>query len=515
MKKTRLLLLFLCFCLIIPCLAACADPDDDDDDDDYLFIYDDLTRETAADLVYTLNPDGYSLGGQKIGILYPLHSEERIYVGDGEAVDIVYSRIYERNKKVEARLNCKLQFNPEGETGSNWKAYTEVLQRIFNTLDTSSEIITSTNNCVISEKLYGNFQNLNNSYYIDVEERWWYTDAIMELSLDDYHYRFLYGDILIGTLSNAGAIFYNKDIYSSLLRPGHDEDELYQKVIDGQWTLEELYRLTKDAHFYTEDPNKSIYGYSLIRYGEPIHYFAAGCDVEYYNRDKNGFPEITIYNQRSIDFVKEIYDFLYNNEGAFLDYFGKPGTEVGHTHDFQNRRYAFKFGTISDCLLTSMRDMEDDFGILPYPKFNTEQEQYVSFIANGATLVGIPKIVNYDRAMEELSAVIEAMASEAYRSVSVPFYESALQTAYVRDDYASQMLDIITGSHNTIKSTLKTNMLYEFGTSVDSVGSILRDVVLNKTSSPEGVFTSKYQNIQVSAPIKLKELVDEWIKSSD
>ena len=143
MKKTRLLLLFLCFCLIIPCFAACTDPDDDDDDDDYMFIYDDASRETAADLVYTLNPDGYSLGGQKIGILYGGHFEKMV-IGDGETTDIVYTRIYERNKKVEARLKCKLQFNDAGTIA--WDEYSRYLQTVFNTYDTSSEIVTSTNN---------------------------------------------------------------------------------------------------------------------------------------------------------------------------------------------------------------------------------------------------------------------------------------------------------------------------------------------------------------------------------
>lgn len=515
MKKTRLLLLFLCFCLIIPCFAACANPDRDDDDDDYLFIYDDATRETAADLVYTLNPDGYSLGGQKIGILYPMHAEERMFIGDGESVDIVYSRVYERNKKVEARLNCKLQFNPEGDP-DRWQTYTDDLAIIFNTLDTTSEIVTSTNNCVIQNKLFGHFQNLNNSTYIDVEERWWYTDAIMELSLDDYHYRFLYGDILIGALSNAGAIFYNKELYSNMLRPGHDGDELYQKVIDGEWTLEELRRLTNDSHFYTNDPNRAIWGYSLFRHAEPIHYFAAGCETEYYVRDKDGFPKITINNQRSVDFVKALYNFIYNNQGAWLFYPNQIGAEVGHGEDFPNRKVIFLFGSLGTCLNPYMREMEDDFGILPYPKWDTEQDEYISFIANGATLVGIPIAVDQDRAMEEISAVIEAMASEAYRSVALAFYESALKTAYARDDYASQMIDIITGSHETIKSTLKTNMLYEFGSSCSNIGSIFSQVMAEgKGITPEGVFTQKYQESFKSAPTLLQELVDAWIQSGD
>lgn len=431
--------------------------------------------------------------------------------GNGETTDIVYTRIYERNKKVEARLSCKLMFYDAGVP--EWGDYTNHLKTVFNTLDTTSEIITSTNNCVIQNRLFGNFRNLNDSNYIDIEERWWYTDAIMELSIDSDHYRFLYGDILIGGLSNAGAIFYNKELYSSLLRPGHDEDELYYKVLNGTWTLDELYNLTKDSHFYTNTPDRAIYGYSLFRYAEPINYFAAGCETEYYRRDENGFPYITINNQRSIDFTTKLHDFIYNNQGAWLFYPNQIGAEVGHGEDFPNRKVIFKFSTIGDCLSLAMREMEDDFGILPYPKWDKDQEQYINFIANGATLVGIPIAVNYDRAMEEISAVIEAMASEGYRSVALAFYESALQTAYTRDDYASQMIDIITGNHDTVKSTLKTNMLYEFGSSCGSIGSIF-SWVMSQGKGNGTKFSYRYGEIIGTATTGLNTLIDEWLKSS-
>ncbi len=509
MKKTKLILLLLCFCMVLPVLASCADNGGKDDEGDWgQYEYDDLTRETAADLVYTLNPDGYSLKGEKINIIYPGHIEE-VVIGDGETNDIVYTKIYERNLRVEDRLNCDLVFLHSGTT--YWEDYTAVLAKIFNTRDSTYDIVTSSNNCVIQNKLYTNFHDLNESMYIDIEERWWYTDAIMELSADDYHYRFLYGDILIGSLSNAGAIYYNKDLYAQYLRPGSDKDELYEVVLNGDWTFEYLYTLTKDAHFYEGDELREIHGFSLFRHAEPIHYFAAGCDVEYYSRDSRGFPKITINNQRSIDFTNKLYNFIYNNEGAWLFYPNMVGQEVGHESDFANNKVMFSFGTLSACLSPIMRAMQSDFGILPYPKWDKEQDEYISFMANGSTLVAIPNTVSYNRAMDTVSAVIEAMASEAYRSVSLAFYESALQTAYVRDDYATQMIDIIAGNHKTVKSTLKTNFLYEYGSSCGGIGSIFSSIMSEgKTGNPK--FNSKYESLIGAAEAGLDALILEFAK---
>lgn len=495
--------------MVFSVLASCADKSDGKDDRDGWgdYEYDDLTRETAADMVYYLNPDGYSLNGQKIGIIYPGHIEDMV-IGDDETLDIVYTRIYERNLKVEDRLNCDLVFYHSGTEA--WSDYPGVLTKAFSTQDTTYDIITATNNCIIQEKLFHNFYDLNDATYIDIEEPWYYTDAIMELSADDYHYRFIYGDILIGALSNAGAIFYNKDLYSQYLRPGADKDELYQTVLDGEWTFEKLYVLTSESHFFKGDELREIYGYSLFRHAEPIHYFAAGCEVEYYTRDSRGFPQITINNQRSIDFTNKLYNFIYNNEGAWLFYPNQIGQEVGHEADFANNKVIFSFGTLSNCLSPIMRAMQSDFGLLPYPKWDADQDEYVSFIANGSTLVGISRYVNYDRAMGTVSAVIEAMASEGYRSVALAFYESALQTAYVRDDYASQMVDIIAGKHATVKSSLKTNFLYEYGSSCGSIGSIFSSIMSEgKTGNPK--FVSKYESIIGKAEAGLHDLINDFL----
>ena len=65
--------------------------------------------------------------------------------------------------------------------------------------------------------MFNYFHNINDSEYIDTGERWWYEDAIMEMSVDNYNYRFLYGDIFIDDLGRAGTIFYNKSLYEQYI----------------------------------------------------------------------------------------------------------------------------------------------------------------------------------------------------------------------------------------------------------------------------------------------------------
>ena len=71
---------------------------------------------------------------------------------------------------------------------------------------------------------------MNDSNYIDIREEWWYEDAIMEMSVDNYNYRFLYGDISILDMGVAGTIYYNKNLYEQYLSANKNGDELYGEL---------------------------------------------------------------------------------------------------------------------------------------------------------------------------------------------------------------------------------------------------------------------------------------------
>jgi hypothetical protein len=138
-----------------------------------------------------------------------------------------------------------------------------------------------------------------------------------------------------------------------------------------------------------------------------------------------------------------------------------------------------------------MREMEDDYGLIPFPKYDIEQEEYISFMANGTVLVGIPLIVSEDDMASPISAIIECMCSEAYRSVSVTYFDTALKGAYSRDPQSAQMIDIIMGLHPTIKSKLTKNLVYEYSSSLSGVGSIFSALARTKSKN----FASKYASL--------------------
>ena len=221
-----------------------------------------------------------------------------------------------------------------------------------------------------------------------------------------------------------------------------------------------------------------------------------------YERSAAGIPEFNFKDDRSIDFTNKLYSLYYENEGCVNALYRGQENKTS----FVDSTLMFEMNRLWRSLSDEIREMKDDFGIIPYPKLNEDQEEYVTLLHNATVATCIPVSTDIDRANEEISAVIEALASESYRRVAVAFYETALKTAYNRDDQSAQMIDIITGQHDTIKSTLTKNFAYEYTQSLGSIGSIFNTLMANGNTN----FASQYDSMIGAANTGMKDLIAQY-----
>lgn len=89
--------------------------------------------------------------------------------------------------------------------------------------------------------------------------------------------------------------------------------------------------------------------------------------------------------------------------------------------------------------IESLREMEADFGIIPYPKYDEAQDEYYSRI-EGCELSCVPITVSDT---ERTSIILEALACESAKQVQPAYYDVSLRTKYTRDEESQEMLDII------------------------------------------------------------------------
>ena len=112
-----------------------------------------------------------------------------------------------------------------------------------------------------------------------------------------------------------------------------------------------------------------------------------------------------------------------------------PG-QNNRTEMFINRRALFMPHDLH--IWEVVRAMDDDFGILPYPKRNAEQPEYLSVASHNAMLIGIPITNNQ---LEETGIIMEALAA---RFAPVREMQRAeLEDIVLRSDEDIEMLDYI------------------------------------------------------------------------
>jgi hypothetical protein len=87
-----------------------------------------------------------------------------------------------------------------------------------------------------------------------------------------------------------------------------------------------------------------------------------------------------------------------------------------------------------------LRGMDTDFGIIPYPKWDEYQENYLTTSVAYFSLFCVPVTV---RNLEMTGIITEALCVESYKKVIPAFYEVSLKTKLARDDESSEMIDII------------------------------------------------------------------------
>ena len=122
-------------------------------------------------------------------------------------------------------------------------------------------------------------------------------------------------DFMIDTLRTAHCLVYNKDLYTNLYGDG---DALYDTVLAGDWTLDKMIELVNSAYIDTNgNGQKDIgdtFGFGVHQDWGPFIPFSVSLGVEYLGRDAEGYPTLTMNNERTVLMCDKMYT-LWNGQG--------------------------------------------------------------------------------------------------------------------------------------------------------------------------------------------------------
>ena len=323
-------------------------------------------------------PDDLDLEGETINIWYTTESvsvaETYVDIAGELTGDIMDDTIYNLNRSVEEKLNCTLTldrvFCLTSETGAE-------VPKLILAGDTSYDVyhVVQWNAAKLAAEGY--YLNVYDAPYLSLDKPWWDAEYMQEMTVGENTIYALVGDYAIDRTRCLDCVYYNKDMYEDFYR---DRDGLYTEVLEGNWTWEMLRQISSDV--YSDLNNDGVatrddrLGYCINDYNNlDALFYGTGARVT--ERDEEGMPTLVLNNERVANIIEDVYELCFNTEGV---YFSGPLYEddVANRTLFENGNSMFLFGFFYT--IEAMREMKSDYGIIPFPKYDSDQTEYVSVV---------------------------------------------------------------------------------------------------------------------------------------
>jgi hypothetical protein len=326
--------------------------------------------------------------------------------------------------------------------------------------------------------------------YIDLSKPWWDSNCVKDLSIDNKVFG-VASDITLMDKDSTSAMVFNKK-----LQADYGIENLYGLVGEGKWTLDKLLELCKivsiDVDGNGKMDDKDAYG--LLYQRDTVSSFLSGCGEFVGGKDENDLPVMTLNTPKALEVLDKLYDILYDVRYCFhvMKFWSEAEWTNGMNVIFQNDRALFMWIRMAD--VENLRSMDTDFGILPIPKYDEKQANYLQTVN---PYVGVITAVPQSApSIDNSGAILEYMAYESKYTLQPAYYEVVLNNKIARDEESSKMLDIIFN-----------NRTYDIGDVFD-FGGLGYDVIFMSMTYDRNI-VSKYEKKEANAIKAINKLVDK------
>ena len=383
-------------------------------------------------------------------------------MADGSTGDIVDVAIYNRNLSVEERLNVDMNYI-EGDVAA--EIFMPVVRDEIMSGSTDYDLISGVQCTAGPVAAEGAFLDLKDAKYIDYSKPYWNADYIKALSVNDKKFM-LGGDISLTTTAWSATMTFELEAYESIFG---DPQGMYDLVLEGDgktggWTLDQMNEYCRKAYIDLNgnglEDNGDQFGMSLLGTGSVVDQFVFSSGITYSSRDENNVPVLDMLNERTIGFVEKFHSMCYSNPGVNL-------YSWDYSADAEEVKAVFGPGSMN--ALVERRADEDDFGVIPFPKYDENEINYHSWLSDNTVVYSVPITTPSDR-VDMNTAVLECMASEGARLLLPAYYESALKDKYARDEMSVKMLDII-------HDGATTDFIAVYQVSLGGIGACMRQLI--------------------------------------
>ena len=473
--KNKLLCMLLAALMLVSLFAACADKGEGEQsttsaETEEGNVYDQALSQISADW----GEEDFCVLGRNdaANSVTEIHREET-------STDPLEDAVYRRNMALSEMCNLNYLTSLVGTE--------EVTNKISNDIRSgSNEYAIAMPNMMHAGNMatQNMLMDFNDMAHIDLDADWWdQGTAAMNVAGKNFwmnsDINFLAHDVTFLTL------------FSKVMAEKQGIESLYETVENHEWTLDVFAAYIKKVSAdldgngkYDEADSYGLIGTSTMGYNM---FYASnlkfvGCDAE-------GEPYLAMTDSdllKATDLLEKLLDMLYTGNSTYIVAAGKENNAMNM---FSNNQGLFYVECAS--YIVNLRNMSDDFGVLPLPKYNEAQENYSTYVHSISTTMVIPQ---GNKNFEEMSKVIETMAILSGKMVKPTYYDLVLKRKTVRDEDSAGMLDIIF-----------SNRTYDLAFYYDKLG--LMHVFQNAVDSKNASFSSNYTRAASKAERELRKIV--------
>ncbi len=423
--------------------------------------------------------DSYGFDGNAYAAIYT--------VSDGEDGEGINDAIYQRNLKIEELYGIKI-------TSFTMTNYAQSVKKSIQAEDKSFDAVLGMHNEMAQFAVSGFLYNLYNVPELNLSAPWWDQNAIKSFSIANKLY-FCNGDFDIWGRIDTHAIAFNKKLLDELKL-----ENPYELVYANNWTADKFIEMSIASSYdlngdSLRDYNDVYGGLSSVHH---MNSFISSCDNKSTVKNEQDIPVLSYIQDKTADVIEKGAKFFFNDDvmmepqrlGDYLG--GATGVAMwtlSRESWFGSDHALFYLGGIG--AIRELRNMETAFGILPMPKYSSEQKEYIHTSSEFGNSIGIP-VTNSD--LELAGYTLETFAAISSNELKTAFYDRLLKGKVIRDNESEDMLDIIYSS--TYYDTLIVYGIYN-----------LVNMVSSMATSKQTNFVSSYEKTEKSLNVALDKLV--------
>ncbi len=376
---------------------------------------------------------------------YSWGSSNPFIEGDESDDTTVSSQVLARNSYIIENMNADFKFINVDQKYDQVTAYFRNLFLNNENLD----LIINKLYPLVDLSLEGGLVNTASNNYFDYFSSYWYADYMNDLSLDGGNTCYLLaGDYFMDIIRSVNVLAYNMDMMDSLNEDKGGNRSFVDEVKDGGWTMERMIELSNMAYSDQDgEPGKSAgdrYGYISSQIWGALIPMVTGFGLKYATFE-DGNVTLELNNDRSAKAVT-LMKALFNGEGSggytvtgSLTGSNVVGSEAEMLSCFMNERTLF-LGETRFADMARLTDMEGKWGVLPYPKLDDVQNDYISPTHDTTEVGAIPRICSDKESVLQLLEYLGLLTS---RTVMTEYYDNLLQSRYSKEPVVKELVTII------------------------------------------------------------------------